>query len=422
MFEPARELARAVAERSAFVAPGILHPHFVDLMRHAAADSNEYLVNAKDDHAPLSDLRLRRDLSSKHLLHVNLQAFVEFDPEVADLLGGIRAAEPLDHATSEVKSAFTSDRRPAAYNQGVHRLLQADGGVDVFVALVRYVNAFGSWEDAGLIARAVSTELDNRRFSTGRAALLGMCGVVLALNGDDGADSLLRESIETHSSGLESFFMSLRFASILAKRRGDLDEAHRVILRGREIAVTAGLDAKDASIVDGMTGNFLGLLAVRTKDFVSAGERVQAAVRLLPEETGRTVQIVDDEALRYSWMARLNQAQLLLFSGRYKAAEHELRSVVAFARQWDHGALHTSLSTLGFCLIRDGRPHEAIPELQEALVCLRNEYDLTVVEQVRKLLFKALHDVGDIQGAQDVVSQSPYYWRHESNERNLIVS
>lgn len=410
MFEPASDLTTCVLEHLD-AAADIVHPHFLDVMHHAALPTDQYLAAAESDHSPISDLRLRRDESSRDLLELNLRAMAGQDPDFSSSVATVRRGATADRSLAGVRSALGVPWGRVGYLQQVERAIEQGNGESVLVALVRYVNVFGSWRDARDIARQVARSADDPKLGRERAVLLGLCGVVLALTGEPGAHELLRTSTETHPNPVQGFFMGLRHATILAKREHDPIQARRVVFRAEAGALRAGLHDADARAVTGMTSNFLGLLALQTHDLEDARARVDAAVDRLPAEPRRTVAIKDAEALRYASMARLNRAQIALIEQQYATAETELRALVDFASTQDRRVLHSAMSTLGYCLIRDGRAAEAVPVLQETLRHLRQEYDAAVVTQVRKLLYKAHVEVGDDAAAQEVTEMSPYFWQ-----------
>lgn len=422
MISPAGQLAELLVKEMGSVPPETVHPRFETYIAHATLSPRPYLDASGDDHAPLSDLRLRRDESSKDLLHLNLKAVLAFTPDVDSRILDTAWSGGHDEVVASVMQDLGSPDASSSWNPDVRSAIREDP-LDVFATIAKYVNIFGSWGDAETVATDFSkwgADLGTDRL---RWSISGLAGVVLGLGNLPGHDALFRAAVDNHPDPIEAFFIGLRWASIEAKRNGDLEAARVIIDHASSVSLSRGLDDRDQTVIRGMLQNFKALLAVRSKSFGEAFALVDESVELFGDSAAQTDKIVQEEAVRYSWMAQLNKAQLFLFSGDGPRARDELKNVIAFARIHDRGALHTSLSALAFSYIQDGEPAKALPLLVESLELLKFEYDLKVVVQVRKMLYRACAELDLERSAELVRTDDMYYWRGPNvMERYALVN
>ncbi|QIZ97586.1 hypothetical protein [Leifsonia sp. PS1209] len=277
--------------------------------------------------------------------------------------------------------------------------------------MAKYVDVFGSWEDAVDVAKDVRENTsrfaaDGRRFS-----LLGLTATVLGLNNADGYDGLFEEAVTGHPLPSEAFFWGLRWASIEAKRRGRLDTASQIAHRALARMETQIPDSYDRNVMQGMAYNFQALLALRNSDVESAHQLVDRAIDKFGDDPSHASLLPRDEAARYAWMAKLNRAQLPLLSGDYDGARAQLDALLIYAREYDPSAVHTTLSALALTYLKSGNAAEARPLLLESLDLLAVEYDPNVVRQVRKMLFATYSMLGAEASAKRVAADSSFFWR-----------
>lgn len=171
-------LAEHVAEHSSD-AGGVLHPRFIVCMEHALLSGSEFVRASQQDHAPLTDLRLRRDESSRQMLRLNLRAWWEASPATFQVMQSkVTRADQLDTPGLDVLAIgaeptglHAPDRKPRA---------PLDPASDTYETLLKYVNAFGSWEDAEAAAFEYAAA---RSSGSGRLRGLtsGLAGVVVGL-------------------------------------------------------------------------------------------------------------------------------------------------------------------------------------------------------------------------------------------------
>ncbi len=392
-----------------------LHPRFIVAMENVRYSGNDFIQASRGDHAPLTDLRLRRDDSSRQMLLLNIRAWDAASPgTLRALQHAVHTAEVVDGPGWDVLTAGgdASSLAPSA-PQG----LVGGAREDVYESLLKYVNAFGSWAEAEAVASAYAEDpaLPEGRL---RGLTSGLAGVVVGLAGDkDKCDQLFEDSVKNLAHSSEQFFVYLRWASLAAKRRGDLDAADSLLDRAAQSMVDS--PAADRDVAAGLTSNLRALFALRRGDASTSRQLVLNAVDHLraAHDTHLPRSIGDAETARYLWMAELNAAQLDLSQQRYGVAIERLQRLSEFAHHHDYGALHTTLSTLAYIHVARGDVSSAVPLLKEALVLLRDEYDPAVVLQVRKMLYRAYVEQGDHEDAEQVSASSPYFWQTADKEQ-----
>ncbi|WP_301209834.1 hypothetical protein [Leifsonia williamsii] len=359
----------------------------------------------------MTDLRLRRDTSSSAMLRLNLRALVSRLPDLEQAILELTSVGPqeMDGTAARVHGWLTSDRPEAA------AAVSADQDpLSAYVSMLKYVNAFGIWEDARGVARQVFDSADRWGDSLPESSARALAAVVLGLCGDEAqSDILFSTALSSMPHPVERVFSGLRWASIQAKRRGRIQAAESLIDALEREAADAGIRHRDRLIASGMLCNFRGLIAIRRKASGAAREIVIAAIGQF--ESGNA--LADDgcvigleEGRRYEWMAKLNLIQLDIYEGRFAAATRDLRELAEFSRAHDPGSLHTSLSTLAYVHLRAGLPEDALPLLLEAHDLLRSEYDPFVVRQVRKMLRRCYLELGRPRDAEQVEGLPEQFW------------
>lgn len=407
----ASDIAGVIANASASVVHGTLHPIFVEQMRLAKLSADRYLTESARVHAPVTDLRLRRDESSAEMLSLSVQALAEADVDLGQAIRERGWCESGDLVTARLfeklgieGSAGERDK----YSLGKHDSLS------LFASMSRYVNVFGSWTDAAEIASFVATHQhafdgDDKRFS-----IFGLAGTVLGLERAAGSDELLSAAADQHPSPFEAFFWGLRWASITAKRRGDITKSASIIERSLAAVHSHVEPSYDRNVLEGMGLNFKALLALRSKNISMASELADRSIALFGDDPRKAANLPVDEVARYTWMARLNRVQLLMFAEDHAKARSQLDELLDFARRHDRGAVHTTLSTYAYSLLAANDARGARPLLLESLDLLRVEYDPGVVTQVRKMLYLAYSMMDMPSSATRVAADSRYYWRGPS--------
>jgi tetratricopeptide (TPR) repeat protein len=410
-------LAEHIAEHSSD-ARGVLHPRFVASMEHACLPGNEFVRASRRDHAPLTDLRLRRDDSSQQMLRLNLRAWRAASPATYDTMAAkVALADRMDTPGLDVLALDSN--QPATF--APIEAAPSGGTSDTYETLLKYVNCFGSWEDAEAMAFAYAKapSLESSRL---RGLTSGLAGVVVGLSAQpESSDRLFEDSVANLEGSFECYFAYLRWASLTAKRRRDLDLAEALLERGLTLHTHAG-SSGDVMLATGLADNLRALLALRRGDSALSRQLVDHAIARLRAAVAaeNRSDIRAEETARYLWMAELNAAQLDLSVGDDDRAIERLRALRVFAEQQDRGALHTTLSTLAFVHLKRGEPGKAAPLLTEALDLLRHEYDPSVVTQVRKMLFRSYIELGDRSRADDVRALSPYFWLGQHEEASLV--
>lgn len=356
------------------------------------------------------------------MLRLNLRAWWEASPATFQVMQSkVTRADQLDTPGLDVLAIgaeptglHAPDRKPRA---------PLDPASDTYETLLKYVNAFGSWEDAEAAAFEYAAA---RSSGSGRLRGLtsGLAGVVVGLSGQpEASERLFEDSVANLEGSSECYFVFLRWASLTAKRRHDLDQAEALLERAL-IPYSDAKSSREGLLAGGLADNLRALLALRRGDVRLSRQLVdQALVQLRAAAAGAPDNRSDvrrAESARYFWMAGLNAAQLDLSSGDDDHAIERLHALRTFAEQQDRGALHTTLSTLAFVHLKRGEPAKAIPLLTEALELLRNEYDPSVVTQVRKMLFRGYTELGDEDRAENVRTLSPYFWLPEHKEVSFV--
>lgn len=398
---------------------GAVHPMFSTVMEHSLEEGSLYFVAAIKDPAPLTDLRVRLDLSTASMLLLNLSAISEVDSTLIPDLRSLRS-EPHDHV---IKAVFEHLRIESA-SEGSKSYVQDISAqfklapVEVYAALHSYVNVFGGWDDAEDIAREVlrlissdpgSTTLDYR--------VVGTAALILALRGSVGYDSLFEMLLDHYDNPIELFFYGLRWASIEAKRNGNLDVASKIISRVESKVVsslTSTNKLSDLKLVQGMSANFRGLLSLRSRDVISAENYSAQAERDLSDSLEYLIVPMPEERARYAWMAQLNRAQLAWLQNERPLALSRFEKALEFARAYDSRAIHTSLSTIAYAYLQCGDPKKALPFAEESADLVREEYDPRLVVQVQKVLLRCYLELGLDAKTNRLRSSGPYYWRNES--------
>lgn len=401
-------LARCVADASRKW-PELVHPNFADVMTHAALTGNGYLREAARDHAPLTDLRLRRDTSSKALLELNIAVLSARDPGFRRAIAELTDERLLDNTACHVRAVVTGMRgSPAGH------VPQLQDVTDAYTSLLKYVNAFGNWDDARAVARRVFDVRGRWGTSLLETTTVALAAVVLGLCGDEThSDQLFLIALTELPNSIERTFWGLRWASIQAKRRGQLDAAETLIAALEADLEGLNAHADDLAIASGMLWNFRGLIETRRRNPEQARRAVTRAVALFEQCDHSEVaggELNRDEARRYEWMARLNLIQLDIFQGVLDPAIEQLARLAEFSRRYDPRSLHTSLSTLAYVHIQAGEPARAIPYLLEAHELLRSEYDPFVVVQVRKMLARCYFELGRLREVSLVDALPKEFW------------
>ncbi|WP_226656754.1 hypothetical protein [Leifsonia sp. LS1] len=344
--------------------PGTVAPRFHDAMRHTLLPAREYLIASREDHAPMSDLRIRRDESSRAMLDLNIAALVEAIG--SDWLGRAIEGGPADKTIRGIVEAFALNVQTSAYA----RPRDGGGAEDVYVALLTYVNGFGGWDDALAIASDFAARCERHEEARPRWLASMLAGVVLGLHRREHEGAALVDQAMTGLAGTaEAFFVGLRWASLEVKRRGRLDVAERYLDRAADIAVAD--TGADRLLFLGLRDNLRGLIALKR------GSREEA------------LNLVD-------------------------SAARSLRELVVWAEAHDARAVHSTLSVLGFVLVRQGRPAEAVSVLSASLERLRTEYDPSVVRQVRKMLIRCFGELGEESLEKRVRDLTPYFWQESA--------
>ncbi|WP_285116263.1 hypothetical protein [Leifsonia sp. fls2-241-R2A-40a] len=393
-----------------------LHPRFVTTMKNARLSGNEFVRASRGDHAPLTDLRLRRDESSRQMFLLNIRAWDEASPGVLRALQNTaRSAEIVDGPGWDVLTAGRSASSGSA--AFAPRELARAPREDVYESLLKYVNAFGNWDEAEATAYAYASD---PAFPDGRLRGLtsGLAGVVVGLAGDtDTCDRLFEDSVKNLVGTPEQFFVYLRWASLTAKRRGDLDRADGIVDRAEHCIENSSEADRDVAL--GLSSNLRALFALRRGDIAGSSRLVCDAISRLAaaHDTGAARSIGSPEAARYLWMAELNAAQLDLSQQRHDLAIERLQRLREFAQRHDPGAIHTTLSLLAYIHLVRGDAATAAPLLRDALGLLRDEYDPSVVLQVRKMLYRAYVELGDRARARRVSTMTPYFWLTSDEEQ-----
>jgi tetratricopeptide (TPR) repeat protein len=395
------------------------HPQLSLILNHSLKTGKEFIQASKSDPAPLTDLRVRIDKSSASMLQINLDALSDAIPEFPNQL--IRNMhQPLDHASFrilEYLGLFQNNRIDSLYKRDVLRTLEIDP-YEVLASLFVYINVFGAWDDAEAISKEIAEivpRLSNR--SSELFSIIGTAGLVLALRGVSSYEKLFELLVHISDNPLQLFFYGLRWASIEAKRNRNLQAASKLIdqfeLHAIDELVT--LDKGfEVELVKGMASNFRGLLALRNNDLDLAESQSILATGTLNRSLKLLSIPVPSEQLRYVWMANFNRAQLAIVQGNMDLAISRIRECLGFARKNDPKAVHATLSSLAYCLLKVGKPAEARKYAEEALMLLRHEYDYGVVLQARKVLLLCYLELGLTNNADRIRSSSKYFWRDES--------
>ncbi|UAJ79774.1 hypothetical protein IT072_01400 [Leifsonia sp. ZF2019] len=408
MLAPTQRLASAVLASIEVAPPGTVAPRFHDAMRHTLLPAREYLIASREDHAPLTDLRIHRDESSRAMLDLNIAALVEAIG--SDWLGRAIEGGPADETIRGIVEAFALNVQTSAYA----RPRDGGGAEDVYVALLTYVNGFGGWDDALAIASGFAARCERHEEARPRWLASMLAGVVLGLHRREHEGAALVDQAMTGLAGTaEAFFAGLRWASLEVKRRGRLDVAERYLDRAADIAVAD--TGADRLLFLGLRDNVRGLIALKRGSKEEALSLVDSAIACLrasaesDDESGAGLALA--ERARYYWMARLNRIQLDIFAGALDSAARSLRELVVWAEAHDARAVHSTLSVLGFVLVRQGRPAEAVSVLSASLDRLRTEYDPSVVRQVRKMLIRCFGELGEESLEKRVRDLTPYFWQ-----------
>lgn len=423
MRAPVKLLAEILLARINIIPSGTVHPNFPTLLEHTLLDGKMYFFAAIRDPAPLTDLRVRLDLSSASMLYLNLDAIREIDPPLIDTLK-LNLTNSQDYVSEAVFKHLAIEKSHVSskfYFRDVRAQLELDP-IEVLVALHSYVNVFGGWDDAGDVAQQILDLMTSDSNLAGvHFDIVGTAALVLALRGSTGYEALFELLLANFSNPIELFFYGLRWASIEAKRKGDL-KAAAVILERIEKIVTSELasfrSTSELKLIQGMSANFRGLLALRSGNPYDAEELSAQATRALNESLGSMTAPIPEERARYVWMAQLNRAQLAVLQGNEVLALARLREALEFARTYDPRAVHASLSTLAYIHLRSGQPLEARPLAEEALNLIRVEYDPRVALQVRKVLLRCYLELGLNSCADKLRSSGPYFWRDDSWPRS----
>lgn len=395
------------------------HPQLSLILNHSLKTGKEFIQVSKSDPAPLTDLRVRIDKSSASMLQLNLDALSDAIPGFPNQLIG-NMYQPLDHAsftTMEYLGLFQNNRFDSFYKRDVLRTLESDP-YEVLASLFVYINVFGAWDDAEAISKEIAEivpRLSNR--SSELFSIIGTAGLVLALRGVSSYEKLFELLVHISDNPLQLFFYGLRWASIEAKRNRNLQAASKLIdqfeLHAIDELVTLG-KGFEVELVKGMASNFRGLLALRNKDLDLAESQSILATGTLNRSLKLLSIPVPSEQLRYVWMANFNRAQLAIVQGNMDLAISRIRECLDFARKNDPKAVHATLSSLAYCLLKVGKPTEARNYAEEALMLLRHEYDYGVVLQARKVLLLCYLELGLTSNADRIRSSSKYFWRDES--------
>lgn len=387
----------------------MLHPRFVSAMTHVRLTGNEFIVAARGDHAPLTDLRLRRDESSRQMLILNMRIWSETSPETfRELQESVRDAAVRDSPAYDIL-CVAGEATPTRLERQMDQC--STSGESAYELLLKYVNAFGAWDEAERVARQY-TRIAKPHADRLDGLTSGLAGVVLGLAGDsDSSDRLFERAVSALRDSAECFFAYLRWASITAKRHGDLHRAERLIERALAQRTTTG-HGPDGLLEHGLALNFRALLRLRKGQLDVSRRLVHEAIVSLrgafaaaDETCGHA-----EETARYVWMAELNAAQLDVLEGDYRHAMQRLGVLEDFAKRHDRGALHTTLSALAFLHLGQGRPADAVPLLRRSLDLVGDEYDPAVVKQVRKMLYRSYVELDDARSANEVARLSPYFW------------
>lgn len=414
MIEPTTRLAEALLVAADSSEHGTVAPQFSAVMRHLTLPPRDYLHVSKDDPAPLTDLRLRRDASSREMVNLNVSALMEVNG--SDWLKEAVASRPADVAVADLVADFALDIRTKPYR----RSIEGAPAEDFYVALLKYVNGFGSWQDALAIASEFAEKCSGFEDARPRWLASMLAALVLGLSGreDDGA-ALADQAMSGLAGTAEAFFVGIRWASLEVKRRGRLEVAERYLERGSQLA--AAESEAHALLFEGLSSNLRGLIAMRRGQKELALTAVERAVSNLAasaevrDPVGQGLPAA--ERSRYYWMARLNRIQLDVFAGSLDTANQALRELAEWAEKHDPRAVHSTLSILGFVLIREGKPSDAVDVLCASLERLRVEYDPKVVMQVRKMLIRCFTELGCSTDAQEIRNLSPYFWRESAMPR-----
>lgn len=419
MRAPTKSLAEIILARVGSIPVGTVHPSFPTLLEHTLRDGKMYFAAAIRDPAPLTDLRVRLDLSSASMLYLNLGAIREIDPTFVDALksNSIKSQDYVNEAVFKYLAIEKSSDQFQSYVRDVRAQLEL-APIEVLAALHSYVNVFGGWDDAEDIAQQVlDLMISDISFASVHFDVVGTAALVLALRGSTGYEVLFELLLTNFSDPIELFFYGLRWASIEAKRKGNLETAAAIIARIEKIATSALASLESTSefkLIQGMSANFRGLLALRSRDAYGADELSAQAARALNESLSLIVGPIPEERARYAWMAQLNRAQLAWLQGNEVLAIARLKEALEFARIHDPRAVHASLSTLAFIYLQSGQPLEARPLAEEALDLIREVYDPQVALQVRKVLLRCYLELGLDSRADKLRSFGPYFWRDES--------
>lgn len=402
-------VADLLASASA-ASPGVVHPRFESVMSHVALEGNAFLLAARRDHAPLTDLRLRRDLSSRAMFELNVDALIAQQPELrrtlTDHLDRASSANETSVALRETLGLGSISRRT--------RSVPFQSEAAAYVALLKYVNAFGSWEDALDVARSVHARRKAGAESQRETLTYALAASVLGLCRESAAsDDLFAIALAGMPDPIERTFAGLRWASLRAKRQGNIDAAEDLIDALDSDLAHASAHRDDKSVGFGMLWNLRALLAVRRRDPKAAHAAVTRAIAHFEQGNGhRTAAhaIGSEEARRYEWMARLNLIQFDIFAHTFVSAIEKLTTLVDFSRENDPGSLHTSLSTPAYVHIQNDDPAAALSPLLESHERLRAEYDPFVIDQVRKMLIRCYIELGREKDAERVSALPAHFW------------
>lgn len=419
MRAPIKSLAEFILARMNTVPAGTVHPIFPTLLKHSLLDGKMYFLAAIRDPAPLTDLRVRLDSSSAQMLYLNLDAIREIDP---NFVGALKSnlSNPQDYVSKAIFKYLEIEKSPEKFQYYVRdvRAQLELAPIEVLVALHSYVNVFGGWDDAEDVAQQIlSLMTSDTSHASVHFDIVGTAALVLALRGSAGYESLFELLLTNFRDPTELFFYGLRWASIEAKRNGDLKTAAIIMERVERIAtseLTSLNLTSDLKLIQGMSANFRGLLALRSRDAYSAEELSAQAMRALNESISLMTGPIPEERARYVWMAQLNRAQLAMLQGNQSLSIARLKEALNFARMNDPSAVHASLSTLAYIYLQSGQPLKARPLAEEALNLFREEYDPRVVLQVRKILLRCYLELGLDSRVDKLRSLGPYFWRDES--------
>lgn len=342
------------------------------------------------------------------MLHLNVSAVCE-EHRLAGWLDEL-TGRPVDAVVRDLLAEHAPDAVPPRYRRPFD-----DAPIDDwYVSLLIYVNGFGGWTDALEIASEFHRRRDAFEPDRARWLVSGLAALILGLEGATSESSALaEEALHGLAGTTEAFFMGIRWASLQLKRRGRAESAERYLALGRSLS--GPHTAEFAALTSGMTDNLHALIAVRRGQHDRARELVDSAVIDLEQSYVASLrsasEVTSAERARYYWMARVNRIQLDLFAGSLLQAESALRDLVGWSELHDPRAVHSTLSMLAFVLIRRDRPAEAVPVLAASLERLRDEYDPSVVTQVRKMLIRCLADLGRTCDENAVRRLGPYFWR-----------